>query len=673
MADIFENESEVLQDSSYRAHLNRNWQKGNDEFRAINERISKVNQNESNNSEIIASHIDVYGRDYKSLPFRLDSMQIIGENANQLANSINNKINTLVEDKLAQIDNSVHAYPNADSIKQAYPNGKLGIFVAVDTGHQWYWVNGSWKDGGFYQASAPIDDIRAVDAKATSNANLLKSLLADFTKEVTERKKIDADLIDKVASYLTALELKEVRLRDEQNKLLWDGNNYVTGNAYLPKTDKTGLEEGLPVDSSIIGYTFLGHLEEYGLPILKLESPDLLSLQTKADGKLSGVKFDYNPNGFEGRTTHETGTLKSIKVQGSSSAGYPKKNYTLNFENDVKFKSTWGYHHKYVIKADWVDFSHMRNEFGAWLFGQIRKTNLLTLRDKLTNESGNALVNVNGDILVGETDPAFLGPNFGAIDSYPVLVVVNGIYHGLYSMTVPKDDWMANLGKNPHDAIISCGFGNDFGQLAKVDSNGNLNDDKWEVEFVTDENNQTWLATDLNNLINKVINFTSIEELEQLIDVQSVIDYYVFNSLIANEDAITHNWLLQKSNGGKWRMVAYDMDSSLGMWWNGQEYQRADSTGIKHQADFSKLFGTIYNHASDRLKERWNDLRKNLLSDLSLNKSVYDFSSKIPKSVLEYEAKRWPSRPGTNTSNVNQIQNWLTLRTNYLDKEFNEL
>ena len=591
------------------------------------------------------------------------------------------------------------AYATLAELKSAYPNGQQGVFVVAETGKWYLWDPRKevWIEGGDFQtpmSQSEIEDGRIWGDGTKSNSigtairgQILKEKIEriqnieqekieriqNIEQEKTERIKSDEKLQGQINLYSTALEFKEVRLKDNANNLLWDGNNYVTGNVYLPKTDKTGLEEGVPVDSSIIGYTFLGHLEEYGLPILKLESPDLLNLTSKAQGKLKDVKFDYNPNGFEGHLSHKTGVLKSIKVQGASSQGYPKKNYTLNFEDDVQLKSIWGNHDKYVIKADWVDFSHMRNEFGAWLFGQIRKTNLSALRDKLVDESGNTLVNVNGDALVGETDPAFLGPNFGAIDSYPILVIINGIYHGLYSMTIPKDDWMADLGKNSHDAIISCGFGNDFGQLAKVDSNGNLNDDKWEVEFVTDENNQTWLANDLNNLINKVINFTSMEELEQLINVQSVIDYYVFNSLIANEDAITHNWLLQKSNGGKWRICAYDMDSSLGMWWNGKEYQRADSTGVKHQADFSKLFGIIYSHASDRLKVRWNDLRKNLISDLNLNKLVYDFSSKIPKSVLEYEAKRWPSRPGTNTSNVNQIQNWLTLRTNYLDKEFNEL
>lgn len=60
---------------------------------------------------------------------------------------------TLVENKIAQMDNGVHGYPNANTIKQAYPNGAQGIFVAVDTGHQWYYVNGQWVDGGVYQAA----------------------------------------------------------------------------------------------------------------------------------------------------------------------------------------------------------------------------------------------------------------------------------------------------------------------------------------------------------------------------------------------------------------------------------------------------------------------------------------------------------------------------------------
>lgn len=76
----------------------------------------------------------------------------------------------LVESKIAQIDNNVHAYANADAIKNAYPNGTQGVYVAVDTGHQWYYVNGTWTDAGAYQGvgSKEVEDARISSASLGS-------------------------------------------------------------------------------------------------------------------------------------------------------------------------------------------------------------------------------------------------------------------------------------------------------------------------------------------------------------------------------------------------------------------------------------------------------------------------------------------------------------------------
>lgn len=78
---------------------------------------------------------------------------------------------TLVEKKISQMDNGVHGYPNANAIKQAYPNGSQGIFVAVDTGHQWYYVNGQWTDGGVYQSegNAEVENARVWDDGTVSS------------------------------------------------------------------------------------------------------------------------------------------------------------------------------------------------------------------------------------------------------------------------------------------------------------------------------------------------------------------------------------------------------------------------------------------------------------------------------------------------------------------------
>ena len=68
-----------------------------------------------------------------------------------------------LEDKLSKMKLFPEAFENADAIKKTYPDGKDGIFVAVDTGHQWYWVNGAWKDGGSYQSNGIGD--RSITSK----------------------------------------------------------------------------------------------------------------------------------------------------------------------------------------------------------------------------------------------------------------------------------------------------------------------------------------------------------------------------------------------------------------------------------------------------------------------------------------------------------------------------
>ena len=48
------------------------------------------------------------------------------------------------------------AYGTLQDLVSAYPNGTQGIFIVQENGHWYYW-NGSWSDGGLYQAT-PWDD-----------------------------------------------------------------------------------------------------------------------------------------------------------------------------------------------------------------------------------------------------------------------------------------------------------------------------------------------------------------------------------------------------------------------------------------------------------------------------------------------------------------------------------
>lgn len=578
------------------------------------------------------------------------------------------------------------AYATLAELQSAYPNGQQGVFVVAETGKWYLWDPRKevWMEGGDFQtpmSQSEIEDGRVWGdgTKSTSIGTAIRGQvlkekierIQNIEQEKTERIKSDEKLQGQINLYGTALELKEVRLRDNQNNLLWNGNNYVTGKAYLPKTDKTGLEEGVPIDSSVVGYTFLGHLEEYGLPILKLESPDLLNLTSKAQGKLKGVKFDYNPNGNEGVCL--SGTLKSIKVQGASSAVYPKKNYTLNFENDIKFKSTWGNHDKYVIKADWIDFSHLRNEFCAWLWGQVRRTRF-TYDNTLVDNDGNVFVRTSATPLGGEIRPQFaMGMNLGAIDSYPALVIVNGIYHGLYSMTVPKDDWMANMGYGTKEAIVSAenhAAPTQFKEHVHTDGSGNLSGGDFSMEYVTDEDNQTWLVDSLNGLIDAVKTKTGLDE---HLDIESAIDYLLFNVTIGNGDGIDKNFLLDTWNGTKWTFAAYDMDSTFGNYWDGKSYTTSSFKDLVHHKETSVLYNLLLTDYKENVQHRWRELRANVFSTDNLITGIYNHAVRIPAETLDYEKRRWPRIPGTQTNNISQICNWFEKRLKLIDNQIDSI
>ncbi|MDF2726308.1 MAG: hypothetical protein K0Q59_5986 [Paenibacillus sp.] len=71
----------------------------------------------------------------------------------------------------------------------------------------------------------------------------------------------------------------------------------------------------------------------------------------------------------------------SMKWQGSSSIGYPKKNFTIKMYTDAgkgtKLKKsfrTWGPQSKFCLKANYTDHSHARNIVSARLWGQMAST-----------------------------------------------------------------------------------------------------------------------------------------------------------------------------------------------------------------------------------------------------------------------------------------------------------
>lgn len=246
-----------------------------------------------------------------------------------------------------------------------------------------------------------------------------------------------------------------------------------------------------------------------------------------------------------------------IKLQGNSSLQYPKKNFTIKLyknedrtiEANKEFKN-WGAHNNFVLKADYIDILHARNVVSAKLWSKVvqSRSDYDMLPDGIKNS-----------------------PNNGVIDGFPVKVYINGEYCGLYCWTIPKCDWMVGMdSSNVNHALLSAEF-NDNGDTTYQYNPCNFNalwdgnSDYFDVEVGT---NNTTLVSSLNRVISAVIN-KDLTTLEQVLDIQGAIDYFIFQTVILGTDGLAKNMLLATYDMTKWYLCPYDMDATFDLDWNG--------------------------------------------------------------------------------------------------------
>lgn len=574
---------------------------------------------------------------------------------------------TIVAEKVSQLDNGVHAYPTADAIKAAYPEGAQGLFVAVDTGHQWYYINSNWVDGGAYQA-AGIDD--AIATRITAATEQTKhGFDKELDRETADRTAGDQQLrsdLDGLKTIENAVELKDIDLLDDDGNPLTDQDGqHIAVQNYLPKTDMIGNQKGLPIDSSLVGDTFLSNLTKYGLPVLYLDDDRVFGLQAKKD-KLSDVPYHWvnAPGNLKGE-----GLIKKLKVQGNSSASFPKKSYKFTLDNPGTAKRGWVSSDEYAIKAYWMDFSHLRDIGVAHLWAQMRRDRI-TAEDNVMVSDDGALSDQSGNALAVETDPSLTaGTTFGAIDGFPIFVVIDGKYNGFYDLIIPKSPEMAKMpdrDSTTHRAII-CAEGGDicgFMQKPALNDDGTLDDGNgWSIEFVQDENDQKWIGDAVKKLYDVIsADYANADDftaaVSPYVDLDSAIDLWLLALATQSTDEIMHNFLLQTYDGKKWYFAPYDNDITFGFDdWQGTKVRKANFSMIPWMEAHQKLWAQLTKHYGDQIKARWTALRspQGALSEFNVWYVINTLAMALPAGVYDAESKRWPAIPGTAVKDANQI------------------
>ena len=330
-------------------------------------------------------------------------------------------------------------------------------------------------------------------------------------------------------------------------------------------------------------------------------------------------------------------TTAVMKVQGFTAAGFPKKNYNVRLYTDDTLLNRqkvdlgwggWGEQSKYTIKANYIDCSHARNIVSCRIFGDMVRTRKNTIPELQA------------------------APNGGCTDGFPIRMMHNGSFFGIYTMNIPKDEWMFGIDQNkhPYSAILTSQM---HSSTNRFRANTDLyHTEDWDVEYCSTDTDIAWLNESFNNLISFVKD--SDEDAFELladtyIDVEAVIDYAIMCFVMYGPDNWNKNAVYVTYDGVKWAPSLYDADCAYGLHWNGQSFWPYDSidscvpTTISYNRAYTDnlLISHVLYVFFDQFCDRYWELRETVLSDESQIAAFEEFIDSVGNENYVADDQRW--------------------------------
>lgn len=374
------------------------------------------------------------------------------------------------------------------------------------------------------------------------------------------------------------------------------------------------------------------------IPRLYFEG-DIAGMESKEDIRNVSVRYKSTDMNFSG--------YAELKIQGTSSLAYEKKNFTIKFfedeahEEKLKLDMGWGAQNKYCLKANWIDRTHARNVVSAKLVSQMQsKYDLLPL-----------------------------APCNGAVDGFPVEIYVNGDFHGLYTFNIPKDDWQFGMDSDNPNHIVIGGEGWKDANLFQAEPDFKT----WEVE-VGEDNEET--LEKMKALFDFVINSSDEEfraNLDDHLDLDAALNYYVFSDYAYLTDNRGKNILLATYDGAKWYLSLYDLDTSWGTTYNGYGLLPYEEELV--DMGMNNLFARLEKNYPEELAQRYFALRQDIFTKEHVMAEFEAFRQDIPAISFLKETIRWGSgavrRPADLPgSDYSQIEHYLDSITDRLDAKY---
>lgn len=189
------------------------------------------------------------------------------------------------------------------------------------------------------------------------------------------------------------------------------------------------------------------------------------------------------------------------------------------------------------------------------------------------------------------------------------------------------------------------------------------------------------IKTSWNNVIDFVMNSSDEDfkaNIENYLDLQSLLDYHIYGLYMCGIDQYGKNQIYMTYDGVKWIASMYDMDSTWGLYWNGQTILGTDYGRDQYE---DQIEGRMGNLLYERLEQiffaelvaRWNELKTSALSMSNIINRFERLSDITPLDLIKEDYASTTANgaytgiPSVTKNNLQQIRNFAAFRRSWTD------
>lgn len=260
----------------------------------------------------------------------------------------------------------------------------------------------------------------------------------------------------------------------------------------------------------------------------------------------------------------------------------------------------------------------------------------------------------------------------GMICARPVIVYLNSQFMGVYTVNTKKGSDLYNTDEKDKNQIAIQSNGGEGARWTKAV--GITFGETAGCDFEIESDNNEAVEPAVGRLASFIVNSSDDDfkkNLNQYFNVNSLLDYIIFADLTINTDGLhVKNATYVTYDAKVWYILPYDLDSTLGSYWDPTKPQDPD-TSVVGQLN-TNLLKRVYQLFRDDLKQRVAELRTAGVLDKS--KWLNEWETKvneIGEPLLETEWQRWPNNPAySKGTSYNEVLSLINHRFKRLDWDF---